>query len=118
MPKQRGVNDCVIAAVANATGNSYATVKKRFGHIDRGGVLRHEMEWLLGCYGHWRIRHTKRKLSDWVKAVPLGRHVVWLNSSLLGEKGHVVAVVNGQVVGDYSPDWPIIRVYTQTPEGT
>jgi hypothetical protein len=48
--QQRQQNDCVVAALARAVGQSYTAVKKVCGST-RGGLELHEIDWLLSRFG-------------------------------------------------------------------
>lgn len=111
MTKQRHKSDCGIAAVANATGKSYATVKNVFGRIDRGGVQLHELEWLLSNFGTWKMVRPRapKPVSQWIRKHQQGIFVVVLNGFL---DFHAVAVVNGEIFGHYS-DWDVVNYFKQ-----
>lgn len=113
MVKQRNNSDCGIAAVANATGKSYAEVKKRFGNV-RGGMKSHELEWILFEFGNWKVVRTNanRTLDQWLKRKSKGTYVVSIHSKcLFDEFGHAVAVKDGKVLGEYNPKWFVYEYY-------
>lgn len=85
--KQRTTNDCGIVAVAVAANVSYATVKAKFGRLDRGGMELHEIDWLVREFGGSRCRCRQRP--------KLGRFVA-LYRKKSGE-AHLSAIVDGMV---------------------
>jgi len=113
MVKQRGKNDCGIAAIANATGQSYKSIKKRFGKMDRGGMQLHEIDWLLNEFGTWKERRGPRfttSVTQWAKRRKTGKYVVLLNTlgwMNLSPELHAVAVVDGQVMGHFAEKWHV-----------
>ena len=106
--RQRTKNDCVIVAIAVASGRSYKEIKDIFGKLDRGGMLWHEIEWLLSQTGNWRrYRKSKLNLSSWVQSHS-GRYVVLLDKLT---QMHAVAVVDGVVHGEYAEQWGIVAIW-------
>ena len=96
--RQRQRSDCVVAAIANALGLSYSTVKEVCGST-RGGLALHEIEWLAGEFGQWRSISPRlgKPLRDWARKHPTGRYVVSLGTFLAA---HAVAVVDGEILGE------------------
>jgi hypothetical protein len=109
--KQRTGSDCCVAAVANAAGKSYAAVKRTCGPI-RGGLQYHELVWLLGEFGEWKETRPRKHptLDDWAARNTKGRFVVILRSGFLDDF-HAVAVVDGAIMGHYSPEWPVTNYF-------
>lgn len=114
MVKQRTKNDCGIAAVANATGQTYKAVKEKFGKVDRGGMKIHELDWLLEQFAEWKkVRRPRKDQSAeaWAKKHKTGRYILYLNVSFLQYEGHAVAVVDGDVLGHHAEHWPVRMVW-------
>lgn len=107
MVKQRHNSDCGIAAVANACGVPYKKVKERFGRIDRGGILYHELVWILSEFGDFKEIRVRRPvtLEHWLTRHKEGTFVLVLHKFL--DDFHAVAVVNGEVMGHCSPQWTV-----------
>jgi len=110
MVKQRNNSDCCIASIANAVGVPYAVVKERFGKLDRGGMQPHELRWILGEFGEWHFTKIKNPvpISRWVQHHQAGRFVLVLDKIFTA---HAVAVVDGQIIGDSSPEWKVVEYY-------
>lgn len=109
MVRQRGKNDCVIAAVANAVGTSYAAVKRICGSC-RGGLENHEIRWLLSEFGAWKETRCRKMitLESFLKRNPAGKYVVSQNQmGWLFGCDHAIAIVDGVVLGEYNPTHPI-----------
>ena len=85
--KQRSPNDCGIVAVAAAANVSYATVKTKYGRLDRGGMELHEIDWLVRQFGGSRCRCRQRP--------KVGRFVALYRKSSGGT--HLSAIVDGIV---------------------
>ena len=102
MVKQRRKNDCAIAAVANAAKTSYKSVKECFGPL-KNGVNRHELEWILGEFCLWtRVRiRREQTIAQWLAAHQTGTFLL-VTSHILDQMGHVVAIVDGAVMGELS----------------
>jgi hypothetical protein len=109
--RQRNKSDCCIAAVANAIGISYAEVKRVCGS-SRGGLADHELKWLIGEFSDWRETVPRRVLSidEWLRRHRSGRYVLVLYV-YYGES-HAIACVDGQLMGHYSTEWPIVQYFT------
>lgn len=110
--RQRGKNDCCVAAVANAAGVSYAAVKKALGTYRRG-LEGHELGWLLSEFGTWHEVRPRRPplVSEWLPRHPSGRFVLVLHSGFLLDQGHAIAAVDGVVMGEYAESWPVVRYF-------
>jgi hypothetical protein len=109
MVRQKNKSDCGIAAVANAVGISYRAVKERFGRMDRGGMLYHELVFIINEFGEWkRLRLRKGtdgkfpRLADWVAKHKTGRYFVLVGRLL---EFHAAAVVEGEIMGAWPDDY-------------
>ena len=102
MVNQRRKNDCAIAAVANAANTSYKSVKDCFGPL-RNGVNRHELEWILGEFCLWnRVRiRSGQTTAEWLASHKKGTFLL-VTSHILDQMGHVVAIIDGAVMGELS----------------
>lgn len=122
MPKQRNKSDCVIAAVATATGRSYAEIRRTCAGSIKGGLETHEVSWLLSHFGNWRpIRLRKPiKAKEWAAKNPDARAVLIVDTAIWDDATHAVAVVSGKVTdpADGSEDHPgnVLMAYKFTPE--
>src|SRR5687768_5819324 len=99
MPKQRQKSDCVIATIANLTGHSYRQVKTTCG-TTRGGLERHEIEWLLGEFCEWKRYRLRKKqtANEWAASHPTARALLIVEGGdFLGDIVHAVAAVEGKV---------------------
>jgi hypothetical protein len=105
--KQRTKSDCVIAALAIATGRSYREVKSTFGRL-RGGLEYHEIRWILSEFGTWRETRPRKLLGleSWLRRHRSGRYVVILKSGVIDDY-HAIAAVDGRLIGEYADDWPV-----------
>lgn len=110
MVRSRNKSDCGIVAVASVAGVSYAKVKETYGRLDRGGMLPHELEWILSQFCDWRFlkRSRNRLLSAWTAKHATGKYVVVLDCLT---HQHAIAVINGQILGEYGESWEISRIY-------
>jgi hypothetical protein len=111
MVRQRQADDCVVAAVAGAAGASYAAVKRVCG-TTRGGLERHEVEWLLGQFGKWKRSRPRKDVTAkrWAAAHPTARAVLLVGSRLNGsDKVHALSAVDGVAFdpSDGSDDHPM-----------
>lgn len=100
MPRQRGKNDCVVAAIATTTGKSYASVKAVCGPI-RGGLECHEWEWLLGEFGDWKRSRPRqsRTAQQWAEKHSGIRAVLIVDTmSVMTGNVHAIAIVDGRVL--------------------
>ena len=113
MIKQRNGSDCVIAAVANAAGVSYAAVKRVCGST-RGGLEEHEVDWLLSRFSGWRKTFPRKTVvvADWLRRHRMGRYVLVLDVSCFSQSAHAIACVDGEVMGEYRAEWSISEYYT------
>jgi hypothetical protein len=113
MSLPRNKSDCGIAAVATVTGRSYAEVKRRFGRLERGGMLLHELDWLLNEYGSWHsVAPRKRSLpAEWIKRHSAGAFVVVLDSDPFSGQTHAIAAVDGRWVGEFAETWEVCQYW-------
>jgi hypothetical protein len=100
------VNDCGLAAVANAAGVPYREVKEVFGRLERGGMEFHELQWLLSRFGVWRHTRPRRPMTvaGWLPRHRQGRYVLLLD---LIFRGHLIAAVDGVIHGEYADCWTV-----------
>lgn len=79
-----------------------------FGSV-RGGMHVHEARWLLSEFGTWketrRVAERDRDIEEFARRHPEGSYVVVLDA--LFESGHLVAVVDGKILGEYRGDWTV-----------
>lgn len=110
MPTPRNNSDCCIAAIASATGVSYAKIKRQYGRLDRGGIPLNAVYGLLLAFAPARevIPRKPVTLPQWLTRHPKGRYVVLCDGIF---SAHAVAVVNGTVIGEVSPEWTIERYF-------
>lgn len=115
MVKQRGKSDCGIAAIASVTGQSYASVKARYGRVDRGGMLSHELEWLLSEFATFKKCRVRKRLTlaKFVSCHTTGCYVITVGAlgGVFGEL-HAVGLVDG-IAGNAEgcEDWDVLEVY-------
>ena len=113
--KQRQQGDCVVAAIATATDKSYSAIKKICG-TTKGGLERHEIEWLLSEVADFKTRHTKLTADQWAERNPTKRAVliIWDVSIMWTGSSHAVAAADGKIfcptTGE-SCDEKVVRVY-------
>lgn len=110
--RQRTQSDCVIAAVANATGTAYRKVKSVFGRVPRGGVEYHELRWLLSEFGEWHEvkPRRQRRVSEWLRLHTTKTYVAILRSGIVDEF-HAIAIVGDSVYGDFAESWRVVLYY-------
>jgi hypothetical protein len=109
--KQRGDNDCCIAAIANATNNTYKAVKTKYGRMDRKGGLDHsEVCWLLDQFCNWHLVEPRRppNITEWLRRHQTGKYVVILRILF---DCHAIAVIDGKIFGHHSEDWSIVQYF-------
>lgn len=103
--KQRNGSDCAIAAIANATGSTYKYVRSLYPGRIQGGIYDHEIRWIMYKYfpnfKYVKSRSPLKELKEWVKKHGRGNYVVILTGRLCDESAHAVAVIDGEIVGDY-----------------
>ena len=101
MAKQRQKNDCVVAAIANAAGLPYKTVRKVCGTC-RNGLEIHEIEWLLGEFADFKKSRARKSqtLDVFARQRNEGIFVVLVVSDLFTNELHAIAVVNGKIFSE------------------
>lgn len=106
--KQRTKSDCAIAAIATATGMSYARVRRTCGST-RGGLYHHEIAWLLDELGvDWRCSPVRRveTAASWAGRHPKLRAVVCVRGEIFEEGGdHAMAAVDGRLIDPAGDDY-------------
>lgn len=107
--KQRNGSDCAIAAVANAVGTSYAAVRRAYPDSVRGGLEDGDIDYLAGQFGDWRYTNCRKyvELDYWLRRHREGRYVLVISTGFFGVTDHAVAVIDGRVVGEYTPTWNV-----------
>lgn len=108
--KQKNNSDCGIVAIATLSGRPYKEVKSRYGKLDRGGMQRHELEWLLSIYLSYRLlRAGKVSVDKFCANHPLGKFLVVCERSGIQ---HAIAVINGKAPSDMDwKEWTVVRCY-------
>ena len=97
--KQRGKNDCVIAALANALSVDYKSIKKRFGVLDRNGMVPNDIDWIVGEFCNYKKTYPKKQipLISWAMRHRKGRFLVIVDMIF---ENHAAAVVDGMVASE------------------
>ncbi|MFL5330024.1 MAG: hypothetical protein ACJ8C4_14055 [Gemmataceae bacterium] len=105
--------DCVVTAVANAIGVAYQAVSASAGKFPPEGLGYKNLIELMKHFGQWKQTNPARSptIEEWLRRHKAGQYILVMASGFV-PGCHALAAVDGDILGQHDPSWPIASYFT------